>query len=353
MSATAEQLVEHDASLERPLLEVQALTKTFTPRRRVLGGTTGAPVHAVRDVSFALHAGEVLGIVGSSGSGKTTLARLLLRLIEPTAGAVRLGGADLLSFSDEAVRTKLRPAIRMVFQDPDAALNPAYTIGDGMSRALRLGGRVPEAKIADTVRELLQLVGLDASYTHKYPDELSGGEKRRLGICRALSSDPQVIVADEPLSGLDVVLQERVLSLLLHEQQRRGFALVLVSHDLDRVHQVCDRVLVMYAGRVVEEAVVKRNAGNDAPRYHHPYSSELEHARDALLTPAQSGVGSASGIPETGAGATVATPDAGCAYRPNCDRWRALGEPMLCSQSVPELKPIDGAQRVACHFPDG
>lgn len=263
-----------------PLLSVDRLTKVFRTRgRRSWFRREDVAVRAVSDVSFTLDRGEVLGIVGESGSGKTTVARMILRLIEPTRGRVLLRGRDVMSLTPAEVRSQLRPAVRMIFQDPDAALNPGYTIGFGLARAIGMDPANAQVDVATTIGTLLERVGLDESFASKYPDELSGGEKRRVGICRALATDPAIIVADEPLSGLDVMLQERVLELLKTEQERRQFALVLVSHDLDRVNQVCDRVLVMQGGRVVEQVTLRRNAGPVREQYCHPYSVLLQQAR--------------------------------------------------------------------------
>ena len=242
-----------------PLLVVGGLTKCHAIPSRTWTRAEAASVCTVRDVSFTLERGEVLGIIGESGSGKTTLARMLLRLVEPTSGSVRLDGRDVLQMDANEERSFLRPRARMIFQDPDSALNPAYTIGVGLARAIRLHDRaIIDTDVEARVRTLLDAVGLPASTARQYPDQLSGGEKRRIGISRALCTNPSLLVADEPLSGLDVVLQEHVLSLLLAEQARRQFGLLLVSHDLDRVRQVCDRVLVMHEGRVVETVAVQR-----------------------------------------------------------------------------------------------
>ncbi len=268
-----------------PLLEVRGLSKRYDSARRSLwkswaGSRANSAVQAVEDVSFTLHRGEVLGIVGESGSGKTTVARMLARLVEPTAGTILLDGRDVGAMSPSDVRTHVRSQVRLVFQDPDAVLNPMSTIGESLARAAALHDRVhSDASLRMHVIEHLERVGLPARYVDKYPDELSGGEKRRIGICRALATNPSLIVADEPLSGLDVTLQEHVLSLLCAEQARRHFGLILVSHDLDRVQQVCDRIVVMYGGGVVEQVTTERRGALGRVVYSHPYSQALEAAR--------------------------------------------------------------------------
>lgn len=268
-----------------PLLEVRGLTKEYLPRRRLFT-KTDAPRRTVDDVSFSVERGEVLGIVGESGSGKTTVARMLLRLVDATAGEVRLDGTDMLSLDAATVRRDIRPRIRMVFQDPDAVFNPACTIGHTLRQAIARHGRTDQAPGAldAEVATLLQAVELPPSFAEKYPDQLSGGQKRRIGISRVLATRPSVVVADEPLSGLDVALQERVLALLLQEQRSRGFGLILVSHDLDRVHQCCDHVIVMQQGRIVERATADRTRSGQPFHFTHPYSCALEAARLALAT---------------------------------------------------------------------
>lgn len=271
-------------TVDTPLLDVRGLSKQHDVARpfwsRWSAKSAAATVQAVDDVSFTLRRGEVLGIVGESGSGKTTVARMLVRLVTPSAGTILLDGRDVCAMSPSDVRTHVRAKVRLIFQDPDAVLNPMSTIGESLERAFALHGseRARASRMGQVIAQL-ETVGLPASYVDKYPDALSGGEKRRVGICRALATDPSLIVADEPLSGLDVMLQEHVLSLLCAEQARRNFGLILVSHDLDRVQQVCDRIVVMYGGRVVENVVTNRTGARGKVVYTHPYSQALEAAR--------------------------------------------------------------------------
>lgn len=335
-----------------PLLSVEGLTKVFATRQHGSWFRTKRGVlSAVTDVSFTLDRGEVLGIVGESGCGKTTLARMILRLIEPSSGKVLLRGRDLMSLTRSEVRAYLRPAIRMVFQDPDAALNPAYTIGAGLARAIQMHSSDRKQDVTTMVAALLRRLGMGEEFAAKYPDELSGGEKRRVGICRALSTDPEIIVADEPLSGLDVVLQERVLQLLKTEQEARRFALILVSHDLDRVNQFCDSVLVMHGGRVVEQTVLRRNAEPIREQYRHPYSKMLQQARvDVIGTSARAG--SANETADSVLNATsTSRSTTGCTFSPSCPRRRSLGNPPVCQETTPALVPLSDGQAVACHFP--
>ncbi|MBK8056862.1 MAG: ABC transporter ATP-binding protein [Gemmatimonadetes bacterium] len=328
------------------VLSVTGVSRQFDGApHKLFGRQRSEGVLAVRDVSFSVAQGEVLGLVGESGSGKTTLARMLVRLLRPTAGTVLLHGRDIYAMSDETVRRDVRPRVRMIFQDPDAALNPGYTIGEGIARAVALHAAGAVADVEGVVSSLLERVGMDGSYGRKYPDELSGGEKRRIGICRALSTDPDVIVADEPLSGLDVMLQERVLELLLTERARRGFAIILVSHDLERVNQVCDRVLVMLRGRVVEEVRVRPSDGGVTP-YRHPYSVSLQLARTGLVGSLQGGEGAM--LPASRDGAVVS----GCVLATGCAMRVALGLPDVCAQAPPPLVAIAEGHQVTCHFAD-
>ncbi len=338
-----------------PVLEARALVKRFPPAK----GTAHAATAAVDGVSLVVYDRDVIGIVGASGSGKSTLARLLTRLATPTSGQVQLKGVDVHALDEETAREQIRPAIRMIFQDPDAALNPAYTIGEGLRRALKIGGRTSAEQVEATLSGLLADVGLARSYADKYPDELSGGEKRRLGICRVLASNPAVVVADEPLSGLDVVLQERVLSLLLKEQEARQFALLLVSHDLDRVHQVCSRVVVMFAGRIVESAPVIRGEIAPTARYRHPYAILLAEAKETFDRGLRLQVATRRSGGEIAADATLleeADPipgrsgASGCPYLGSCSRYKHLGSPDRCRQEAPLLSEYAPGWQVACHF---
>ena len=337
------------------VLEVRDVSRDFAaPRRGILRRSVREVVRAVSNVSFRLRRGEVLGIVGESGSGKTTLARMLVRLIPPTSGVISFHGRDIFAMPEDEVRRHLRPRLRMIFQDPDAPLNPAYTVGVGLARAIRLHAPEGGADTDGVVTALLQRVGLDDSFGGKYPDELSGGEKRRVGICRALATNPELIVADEPLSGLDVVLQERVLELLMAERERRGFAVILVSHDLDRVNQVCDRALVMFRGRVVEDVVLRSAGGEMTAPYVHPYSVSLHGARDAW----RDGVPGERELATENLGKAYANsqlPESlknGCAYAERCGVRVHAGRSELCDYVSPLVQSYGDGHSVLCHFPD-
>ena len=251
-----------------PILEVNHLTKQFARKRGWL--TRRAIVHAVDDVSFSIEEGETFGLVGESGSGKTTTGRCILRLIEPTSGEVRFKGEDVLAFSRSRMR-EARRDMQIVFQDPYSSLNPRMRVGTIVEEPLvihRVGSRAErEARIA----ELFALVGLDPAWRTRYPHEFSGGQRQRIGLARALALNPSFIIADEPVSALDVSVQAQVVNLLLDLQERLKLTYLFIAHDLRLVRHICKRVAVMYRGRIVELASAEDIF--TSPR--HPYTQAL------------------------------------------------------------------------------
>ncbi|WKX72454.1 ABC transporter ATP-binding protein [Streptomyces sp. XD-27] len=247
-----------------------------TGLRRVFGRRASA-FTAVDDVSLTIRRGETLGVVGESGSGKTTLGRMLVRLLEPSAGELRYQGRDIGALPERALRP-FRSELQMVFQDPVSSLNPRRGIGESIADPLRAAGRLDDARIVARVRELLERVGLDPDWYHRYPHEFSGGQRQRVGIARALAPEPRLIVCDEPVSALDVTTQAHVVALLGELQRELGLALVFIAHDLAVVRQVSDRVAVMKAGRIVEEGPADQVY--DDPQ--HPYTQGLLAAVPAL-----------------------------------------------------------------------
>lgn len=244
------------------LLEATGLRREF--------GRRGSRTTAVQDVSLTVRAGETLGLVGESGSGKTTVGRMLVRLLDPTAGTLRYRGRDIGRLGERELRP-LRGELQMVFQDPVSSLNPRRTIGESVADPLRAAGELDDAGIGRRARELLERVGLDPAWYHRYPHEFSGGQRQRVGIARALAPSPRLLICDEPVSALDVTTQAQVIALLGELRRELGLAMVFIAHDLAVVRAVSDRVAVMRAGRIVEEGPV--DTVYDHPR--HPYTQGL------------------------------------------------------------------------------
>ena len=322
-----------DASLVLPLLEVDNLVKHYTlPRERLFAAPPR--VEALRGVSFTMQAGTSLGLVGESGSGKSTLARQVMALERPTAGRVTLLGRDLNALGPAALRAARRD-FQMVFQDPYGSLDPRQRVGRIVAEPL---AAMPVADARTRVAESLDAVGLRGSDAERYPHEFSGGQRQRIAIARALITRPRLIVADEPVSALDVSVQAQVLNLLQDLQQQFAVTYLLISHDIAVVDHLCDEVAVLYAGRIVEQGspdVLFEAAA-------HPYTRALMAAVPRVDAPA------ARKPRPTGASIKVdreAGVGPGCAYAPRCP-WR---QP-LCSEQRPELRAVGSGHRAACHF---
>ena len=251
-----------------PLLEVRHLTKEFTRRKGIF--RRGTPVRAVDDVSFEIAEGETFGLVGESGSGKTTTGRCILRLIEPTSGEVRFRGEDVLAFPKRRLR-EARRDMQIVFQDPYSSLNPRMRVQDIVEEPLAIHRLGTRSERRARVRELFELVGLDSSQLPRYPHQFSGGQRQRIGLARALALNPSLVIADEPVSALDVSVQAQVVNLLMDLQERLKLTYLFIAHDLRLVRHICSRLAVMYLGRIVEMGETEAIFASPA----HPYTRAL------------------------------------------------------------------------------
>ena len=317
-----------------PLLEVAGLSKRFPVRKGVLRRIAGY-VRAVEDVSFDVQRGETLALVGESGCGKTTVARAILRLIEPTSGVVRFDGVDVTGLGRAGLRAFRRRA-QIVFQDPYGALNPRQTVGSALSEALRVHGLATGAELARRVAELLEAVGMGPDDARKYPHQFSGGQRQRIVIARALAVEPEFIVADEPVSALDVSVQAQVLNLLADLQERFNLTYLFVSHDLSVVRHIADRVAVMYLGRIVE---LRESEALFADPLH-PYTQALLSAV-ATVAPSDG----RRRIELGGEVPSASDPPGGCPFHPRCPH---PNKDLECIRQRPELQPCDDGD-VACH----
>jgi len=258
-------------SAGEPLVEVRDLAKHFPIKRGVVFQRKVGAVRAVDGVSFDVNRGETLGIVGETGCGKSTTARLIMRLHDATSGEVRFDGRDITRMKGAELK-KVRPEMQMIFQDPYSSLNPRKTVGSIVSEPFAIHGLYPDKQARRrAVRELMDTVGLNTEHYNRYPHEFSGGQRQRIGVARALALKPKLLIADEPVSALDVSIQAQVLNLLRDMQRRFGLTVVLISHDLSVVRHMCDRVAVMYGGKIVELAPNEQLYSHPS----HPYTREL------------------------------------------------------------------------------
>jgi len=317
------------------LLEVEGLAKHYPVKKGVVLQKTVGAVRAVDGVSFHLDRGETLALVGESGCGKSTTARLVLRLIEPSAGRLRFDGQDVTDVTGSAMRL-LRRRMQIVFQDPYASLNPRMTVGDAIAEPMVVHGLGDAASRRAKVRELLSLVGLQPFHAERYPHEFSGGQRQRIGIARALSVEPDLVVCDEPVSALDVSIQAQVVNLMKDLQQRLGLSYLFIAHDLAVVKHMADRIAVMYLGAIMETG--PKGALFATPR--HPYTRALlaaiphpDPARRGRVTPLGGDVPSPMAVPP------------GCRFHTRCPFAQER-----CRTEVPALRPMGEGQQVACHF---
>lgn len=323
--------------MNAPLLQVHSLVKNFEIRASRGAHKVKQVVQAVSGVSFSVEKGHTLGIVGESGSGKTTVGRLIMQLISPTSGSVIFDNRDLSTLKIEEMRL-LRRRMQVVFQDPFASLDPKMTVGASIAEPLVVQKEPGDHD--ERVRELLELVGLAADHSRRFPHEFSGGQRQRVGIARALALNPSLIVLDEPVSALDVSIQAGVVNLFSDLQQRLGMSYVFIAHDLSVVRHIADQVAVMYLGKIME--IGPKQAVYDHPT--HPYTKAL---LSAVPVPDPTIERSRHRIMLEGDVPSPVDPPSGCRFRTRC--WKATE---LCAQQEPELKVRETGQSSACHFPE-
>lgn len=324
-------MINRGSSGEQPIVSVRNLTKKFKLSRKAF-------LHAVDDISFEIRPGEILGLVGESGCGKSTLGRLIIKLHEPTSGAITFAGRDVsgkLSLSD---RRKFSRDVQLIFQDPYSSLNPRMTVKDIIAEGPDSCGLWASAEREAKVAEWLERVGLHASHASRYPHEFSGGQRQRIGIARSLALEPKLVICDEPISALDVSVQAQIVNLLKNLQKERDLTYLFIAHDLSMVRVICDRMAVMYLGKLVE-------IGTSAEVYdnpQHPYTKalinsnpipdpEFEKKRQRSLIKGEIG--------------TPVNPKPGCRFAPRCPHVMER-----CRTITPELRATPGGQLAACHL---
>ena len=323
-----------------PLLQVKELVKHFPIKSSGLIRRTVGAVQAVDGLTFDVYPGESLGLVGESGCGKSTTGRVLTKLFEPTSGEMIFEGTDLAPLSRKEM-LPYRREIQMIFQDPYTSLNPRHTVGSIVSAPMAVHNTVPSKERLAKVQELLELVGLNPEHYNRYPNEFSGGQRQRIGIARALALQPKLMIADEPVSALDVSIQAQVVNLLLELQEEFGIAYIFIAHDLAVVRHVCTRIAVMYLGKIME--IGSRDDIFDRSR--HPYTQALLSAIPDVKQ-AQVG-GRRERIKLTGDVPSPINPPSGCRFRTRC--WKAQE---ICATKEPPLLQIGVGHDVACHFPE-
>ena len=322
--------------MSKKLIEIEHLKKYYPVTTGLLSRHI-ADVKAVDGVTFSITEGETLGLVGESGCGKSSLGRTLLRLEEPTAGRIIYRGRDITVWDKKQLKG-LRKEAQMIFQDPQSSLDPRMTIGDSIGEALLIHGTDTERERLEKVGQLLQRVGLEPEYTTRYPHELSGGQKQRIGIARALAVNPTLIVADEPVSALDVSVQAQIINLLMDLQRELALAYLFIAHDLAVIGQVSDRIAVMYLGQIIELASRKELLSHPL----HPYTEALLEA-----IPVPDPHQKRNKISLSGEVPSPVSPPPGCRFHTRCPKVMEI-----CREEMPELIPLESEHFVSCHLYD-
>ena len=340
MSIQVNERVGHEEPVKAaPLVKLEGVRKWFKLTRGIILQKTIGHVHAVDGVDLEIYPGETLGLVGETGCGKSTLARVVMRLYDVTEGTIHFQGQDITRLKGRDLR-RLRRDMQMIFQDPYASLNPRKTVGTIIGEPFRLHGTVPRQKVKGEVKQLMELVGLNPEHYNRYPHAFSGGQRQRIGFARALALRPKLIVADEPVSALDVSIQAQILNLLEDLQEEFKLTYLFIAHDLSVVKHVSDRVAVMYLGKIVELAPGDTIYEN--PK--HPYTGALMSAvpiADPDLAAQKKRIVLEGDVP------SPIDPPSGCRFHPRCPRAQFP----ICREIEPELLPHHPGQVAACHFP--
>jgi oligopeptide transport system ATP-binding protein len=325
-----------------PLLAIEDLKVYFPIRQGLIIERHVGDIRAVDGISFTMARGETLGLVGESGCGKSTTGRAIIRLYEPTGGHIIFDGTDTMSLDRDGM-TKMRRRMQMIFQDPYSSLDPRMTAGGIVSEPMDIHGTHAKEEKQARVRELLETVGLNPDYAERYPHEFSGGQRQRIGVARALALEPDLIIADEPISALDVSIQAQIINLLERLQDRLGLTYLFIAHDLSVVRHISDRIAVMYLGRIVE--VASSRELNRTPL--HPYSVALLSAipiPDPVVEARRRRIILKGDVP------SPANPPSGCRFHTRCWLRDRLGNPEICSAEDPATRELSPGHLVACHF---